>query len=381
MKLITRYLLKELGVPFLLGLVLFTFVLLFGKFLKLTDLVVNQGVNLFDLVVFVLLGIPETFPLIVPMAMVLATLMAYGRLASDNEITILRISGLPLLSLLLPTLATGLFLSLVLVGFTEYGAPSVAEYRYKKLAEMKQPDPADLMKPKSYLEFGDFTIYAETVNGPEMGGVYLEDRRDENTKIIYSQRGTWEETNSGHRLVLRNGSVHQKGEGTTRYRVLNFQTQTIQFEIGATKSSGQQDEVRSITERWAEYREAEEQLQSLRERLGDADINDRQKQKFTHARNAMITRGISFHRSIAFPFASFFLVLIAAPIGMLAQNEGKSIGFSVSIGIIFVYYMVTTLAEPLALNHWLSPGVAMWSANILFGLIGIGLYGWISRNK
>lgn len=373
MKLVTKYLLKELSAPFLLGIVLFTFVLLFGKFLKLTDLVVNKGLNVLDLILFIVLGVPETFILIVPMSVVLATLMAYGRLASDNELIVLRASGYPLRSLLIPTLVTGLAASLVLVGFSEYGAPQISRYRHRQLSSMKQPDPEALMKARTYQTVGPFTLFANEVRGKQMFGVYIEDHRTPRTKLIYSKSGTWDKEESTYFLTLRDGSVHQRGKNDEQYRVLKFQKQTIQFRRKSSNVSTGEEQKQPLSKKWDLYQQASHRYRNL------SDKEDQEKVK--HARMVLRKRSISLHRSLAFPFASFFLVLIAAPLGVLSKREGKSLGFSISIGIIFLYYMITTFAEPLALNGWLPPPVAMWSANIVFGISGIGLLTWLRLRK
>jgi LPS export ABC transporter permease LptF len=377
MKLITRYLLKELASPFLIGVVLFTFILLFGQFMELTDLVVNQGVSIFNLVTFVLLGIPETFTLIVPMAMVLATLMAYGRLAADNELVVLRAAGVPMYSLIIPTLVTGLVLSVLLVGFTEYVAPTLSSYRAQKMAEMKQPNPMGLMQPRTYKELGPFVVYAERIDGRRMEGVYIRDNRGPGSREIWSETGRWARTNGRYELVLQDGEVHEPGASAEEYRVMNFQSQTIQFQPDQTRSPSGDEQVRSLGERWDQYRNAYEKYNQLRGRRSEPDGNRPADNVVNRARTMYVKAGLNFHRAVAFPFACFFLVLIAAPIGMLAQQEGKSMGFAASIGIIFAYYIMMLLAEPLALNHWVGPATAMWSGNVTFGAVGMALMAWL----
>lgn len=373
MKIVSRYLLKELISPFLLGIVLFTFVLLFGQFLQLMDLIVNQGVSAGNLILFTLLGIPETFVLTVPMSMVMATLMAYARLAADHEIIIFRLSGFPLRTLLLPTLLLAFCLSIGLLGFRQYISPPLANYRQQTLVSLRKPDPARLMKAKTYQQFGDFTLYASEVNGRHMTGVHIEDHRTSPPKDIYSERGTWKQTENDYRLILRDGSIYQRGDDKHQFRVLSFQETTLRFSPDEPQKK-KTEVTNSLTELWEDYQHSHDNLRELQKKQssGTGNVSEEQIQR---AKKLMLQRALEFHREVSFPMATFFLVLISAPIGMISRREGKSMGFTVSLAIIFVYYMLSTFAEPLAINGWLHPALAMWLANLLFGLLGLGLLG------
>jgi len=374
MKIVTRYLLKELTIPFLLGILVFTFVLLFGQFLELMDLIVNQGIDPGSLILFTLLGIPETFILTVPMAMVLATLMAYGRLSCDQEIIIFRLSGFPLRKLLLPTLVLGFVLSIGLLAFRQYVAPPLSEYKQEMMQSLSQPDPARIMKEKTYQTFGDFTLFAEHVNGLKLRNVHIEDRRNKPPRDIYSDRGRWLEEDDRYRLVLHDGTIYQRGENRSEYRVLSFRETTLTFEPDNSGNTGDQP-TRTLTQLWEEVQQARTNRLDLlleKRRNGSQEMLDK---KLKQAERMLKRKSVDFHRAISFPLATFCLVLIAAPIGILCREEGKSAGFAISLGIILAYYLLTTFSEPLAVNGWLSPWLAMWSANLLFGGIGIILLG------
>ncbi len=95
MRILRNYILKELLWPFLLSLVIFNFVLLMGNLIKLAELMVNKGVSIIFVLKLFLFLIPSLLSLTIPMAVLTATLLAFGRLASDNEITSMRASGFP----------------------------------------------------------------------------------------------------------------------------------------------------------------------------------------------------------------------------------------------------------------------------------------------
>src|SRR5262249_34990007 len=111
-KILHRYLFREILVPFALGLGIFTFVLLLARLLKLVELLVNRGVPAAQVAQVFLLLLPAFLEVTVPMAMLLAILVAFGRLSADTEITAMRSSGVSLYQLI-PPVAT--FVALVTI--------------------------------------------------------------------------------------------------------------------------------------------------------------------------------------------------------------------------------------------------------------------------
>src|SRR5512134_1296812 len=102
MKLVDRYLLQELVPPFLVGVLVFTFLLLMSQILRLMELIVNKGVPAGTILLLVLYLIPSILVLTVPMSVFLATVVTFGRLSAENELTAFKTGGYSLLRLTLP---------------------------------------------------------------------------------------------------------------------------------------------------------------------------------------------------------------------------------------------------------------------------------------
>ena len=126
MKIIDRYILKELLPPFGLGILLFTFVLLINRIFKLTDLIINKGVSPFDILRLLSYMMPSLLTLTIPMAVLLAALVAFGRLSTDCEVTALKASGFSLTRLMLPVMAFSAAACLVTAYFSLYLGPAKA---------------------------------------------------------------------------------------------------------------------------------------------------------------------------------------------------------------------------------------------------------------
>ena len=101
-KIVHRYVFREIVVPFLFGLSVFTFILLIARLLKLIELVVTRGVPVLNILQLLSYIMPAFLEVTVPMAMLLAILIAFGRLSADSEMVALRSSGLSLYQLIAP---------------------------------------------------------------------------------------------------------------------------------------------------------------------------------------------------------------------------------------------------------------------------------------
>ncbi len=117
-KTITTYILKELSGPCLLGLLIFTFVLLMEKVLDLIELVINKGVSLKAVLELILYIMPSFLVLTIPMAVLVATLTAFGRLSTDSEITAMKASGISLYTMFVPVMIFAL--GAMLITFVVY---------------------------------------------------------------------------------------------------------------------------------------------------------------------------------------------------------------------------------------------------------------------
>jgi hypothetical protein len=122
-KVLHRYIFREILVPFALGLGVFTFVLLLARLLKLIELVVNRGIPAATVGRVFLYLLPAFLEVTVPMAMLLAILVAFGRLSADSEITALRSSGVSLYQLIPPVATFVVIVTVLTAGLAWYGRP------------------------------------------------------------------------------------------------------------------------------------------------------------------------------------------------------------------------------------------------------------------
>jgi len=122
-KILNRYIAREITIPFLLGLSIFTFIMLMDRLLKLTELVINKGVKLVEIVKLIIYILPSFFTVTIPMAFLLAVLLAFGRLSSDEEITAAKSSGISLIQMMPPVFMLSLIAFAATLFLSVYALP------------------------------------------------------------------------------------------------------------------------------------------------------------------------------------------------------------------------------------------------------------------
>ncbi|MDP3789699.1 MAG: LptF/LptG family permease, partial [Candidatus Omnitrophota bacterium] len=150
MRILRDYILGEIFPPLVLALVFISFAILLGNLVKLADLVINKGVELIYVGEIFLFLMPNILSLAIPMGLLAATLLAYGRLSSDNEILAMRATGISLYKIAMPAITLGLLFSLLAIPFNDKIVPR-AHYKTRMLIKE-----LGMRRPAAYLEAGTF---------------------------------------------------------------------------------------------------------------------------------------------------------------------------------------------------------------------------------
>lgn len=361
-RIISRYLIREIAGIFALGLTIFTLVLLMGRMVKLMEMVVSHGVPLVEVARLITLLLPSFLVMTIPMAFLLAVLLAFGRLSSDNEITILKASGLSLYTLLPPVLVSALlagmltlFISLVAVpwgnsGFKQMTVDVAKKYAATAVRERIFRD--DLPGIVLYVDH-----YDEATR--RMERVMIQDGRNpERPLTIFAKKGmvVSDETNGSLRIVLHDGSIHTQSINGD-YRLVSFGEYLLTAEAGGGAAV-----VRTEID------------MGVAELLHAANASETAPQ----ARMKMLAE---MHSRFAFPGAVFVFALLAVPLGLQNRRSGKTSGFTVSIFILLLYYVLLSFLRTLAEKGVIPPFAALWLPNLLFGGIGLALLRMAAAEK
>ncbi|HEU5320627.1 MAG TPA: LptF/LptG family permease, partial [Methylomirabilota bacterium] len=381
-RVIDRYILKELVSPFLFGGTLFTFFLLIDRIYHLTDLVVTKGVP-FPLVLQLLIFmLPSFLSLSLPMALLVAVLLAGGRLAGDLEIIAFKAAGVSTLRLLRPVLAAALAVGAVTAGLTLAVNPLASAEFQRQLFHILQTSAATGIQERVFTTtFGDVVIYVEDVSASQVAlrGLLVSDERNPKiSRIITAREGRLLTDEAQRRVTLRllNGAVSEAdvvaarppeaGEaraggaaGPHRYRYTNFAIYDMSLALDSPLRG---------TSR-AEKPERDLSLRDLGQRL--AALRDD-----PHGRTPYL---IEWHKRLALPVAALVFALVGFPLAVRSHRGGRSVALGASLAIIVGYYLLLTSLEGMAQRQRLPAGLAMWTPNVLFGALGTGLLAVTAR--
>jgi lipopolysaccharide export system permease protein len=350
------YLFREITVPFLLGMAAFTSVLLMGRLLKLADLVVAKGVPLADILRMILYLIPSFCLVTIPMAFLLALLLAFGRLSSDSEITAMKSSGVSLYGLLPPVLLFALVAYLATTFITVYALPWGNTSFKRLLFDIIQSRITLSLKEKVFNdEFPGLVIYTDSYDEGQhrMTGILIHDERDPQApSTIFAANGliVADPAVKALRVELKNGGIHRVS-GKTDYRLIEFQDYSLSINLSQAPRELVKNEL-DLT-----YDELREGIRSPRT-----------------SPTLLLDMQLEFHRRFALPFACFVFTLVGVPLGIQNQRSGKATGFSISIGVLLMYYIILSAGKTLGEKGLAYPSVAVWAPNLILFALGAYLF-------
>ncbi len=371
MRTLQRYVSRELLFPFLMGITIFTFILIMDKIFTLSDLIVKYGVSVwavFKLLIFIL---PATFAITVPMACLVAVMVVFSRLKYDNEITALKASGISPLPLLMVLLIWGTLLTGAMALFNNTVLPH-SNYAYRALYyDIIRQRASIVIREHVFAEDFDGYVFRVGDKNPitgELDDVVVFARGQQETdpvRTIFARRGQLITDHENRRVMLRleDGfmQVAQKDDPTLFSRV-DFDNTFLDLDIN-----------RELVQKNHKVKRGAREM-SMGE-IGRQIARNRVENK-----NSNLLR-VEFHKKISIPFACLAFVLIGAPVGILAPRSGRYFSYFVAIILIFLYYIFISLGETFGADGRLHPFLSMWLPNLL--LTAAGLYGlaWVLRER
>lgn len=349
---LTQYILAEFCPPLAFGIVIFSFVLVLDKLFDMADLIFNRGVPTILVTKLFVIFLPTVVPLTLPMAVLLAALITYGRLAQDGEITAVRTSGLSLWQITWPVLALAALGSVFLVPFNREITPRAHAYFRKVFSQMVQSDPLLQIEPRRFFEVRDLRLYANAVDKvhERLSQVILYRIRPDVSPAdrIFARKGTYEQTRDTFRLKLEDGQFERYDpQDSGKLMHARFQTYSIDVPVGFGQADSSVD-LRDLTATQLTLFLREKRMQGLP------------------------TYEIESERELrhAIALAPLALGFLGVPIGMVLDRGGKTMGFGASAAVLFAYYLVLVFGLSLAEKGAVPHGLSIWGADVLCMVFG-----------
>lgn len=364
-KIIDRYIFKEITSSFIIILFILTFVLLMGKILQIMDLVINKGISIFVIAKLIFLLLPSLMLFTIPIALLIAILIAMGRLSADNEITALKTSGISLLQIYYPAAILSLitFFITIIVGYFLVPQSNFATKRL--LFTIAQQNANIGIKEKVFnSDFKGFLFYADRVpaNKNYMEGVVVSDNRiigEQNTILAKKAFLVSDPESMTVKLKLEKGSIHTVSADLKNYHKIDFDSYDINLDLSTALAS--------IDE--ASKSSTEMTMTELLKKMKKPGMD----------KAAIRELAIEVHKKFSIPLSCIFFGLLALPLGIKSHRSIKSRGFAVGIIIVSLYYLLRIGGEALVETGHLSPEVGVWTPNFIFAFMGIYLFYMANR--
>lgn len=352
MRLIDRYILRELGGIFVFGVAIFTGLLLVITHLFFVARVAAEaGVPIRTSLALLVLRVPYFVVFSLPMSMLLATLLAFGRLSERNEISAMRTTGWSLSRITAPVLLAGALVTGLSLYMNEHLVPNT-ESRYRELFAQAVRSPVRKVQRD--------VLFREPVDGIE--SVFFVRELDPGagvmSRVIITQfldgrparlieAGLARYGPSG--WVLEDGAIYLLGDARgvrTAFRQMRVALRRTPQQVAAVRRDPAEMTIRELREQIAALQAAGE---------------------------GVVRYAVNLHFKLALPASSVIFALLAVPLGLRPHRSGRSTGLGLTVLVVLAYYVMMTITLQLGERGQLAPILAAWLPNMSVGAAGLYL--------
>jgi LPS export ABC transporter permease LptF/LPS export ABC transporter permease LptG len=351
MRILTRYILREVTAHALIGAAIFTFVLFTRDLGRILELVVRASAPLPSVAEIFFFTVPLALTYTLPMSVLVGILIGLSRLAADSEITAMRASGMGVWSFLrsLSIFVLAAWLMAMVNGL--YIAPRAQAALGHLEDRLKGSQVSFEIQPRVFYEgFPKIVLYVQDVKSAQGAavwkGVFMADLSDAtNPKITLAKEGiVISEGQDRLHLHLIDGAEHETDpKDPNHYQISTFQQTDIPIDLPSTENKPDESLPADVMD-----------TRALWQKANRADS--------ISARWYLI----AFHKRFALPTACLVLALVGIPLGLSSKKSGKSGGFVLTILLVFVYYVISLVGVSLARQGRVSPWFGAWLADFVF---------------
>jgi lipopolysaccharide export system permease protein len=392
MRTLSKYMVRESVGPFIFGLAIITLVLVMDFLVDIMNLIIDRGIKAPLVIELFGLNLAWMLALSVPMAVLVAVLMVFGRLAADNEITACKSCGVPFYRLLLPMLAMALILTMAMIWFNDRILPESNHRARMLLTDITRKKPTWSLEENIFLDyFEGYSIRVKTIarKTSEISdimeledGERLEADSKDHAGITQTKFVSQTIAIPGASSDLERTSQSARGDREMSVKMMLEQNESRTAKLLQTRE--QADSLveqailtvlasDSVSTRPGKFPE-QEAVRRANERNNDilAKLAFLQKSTRNYARE-INSMDVEIHKKFSIPAACISFVLIGAPLGALARRGGFATGVALSLFFFIVYWAFLIGGEQLADADILSAFWAMWLPNVIVGGAGIVL--------
>ena len=386
MKTLHLYLTRQVLATLVMTVTVFTFVLLLGNVLKeVLALLVNGQATIGLVIEAIILLIPFVLMFALPMGMLAATLLVFGRFSADQELTALRASGVSLVALVTPVLLLSVVASCLAALINMQVAPQ-CRVAYKKLFFRAGLERASslIVEDRFMDDFPGYVIYVGRKDGTNLEEVLIYELDAEG-----KMQGHIHAAKARILSDVANREVRLQLRGVHVYDLANFRSAASLEETTKTFQYNSPAEPRlNLGLSHMTFFQLREKLRELEgitirsqpsARLTTEQLREQRRQLEELKEDLTMPVRVQIHRQIAFSFASIGFTLIGIPLGIRAHRRETSVGIAMALILVLVYYSFIFIGQSLETRPELAPHLILWLPNFIFQAIGAVLLWRVNR--
>ena len=427
MRLLTRYILKQLFMPFIFSLLIIVFVLFTQFLLRAIDRFIGKGLDIGTIFEYLFLNLGWISALAVPMAVLVAALMAFGQFSEDNEITAMRSSGISFITIILPALSMGLLISITLILFNAFIMPEM-NFKARMLSgDIYRKRPGLNIEPGYFMDnLPDYSMIIRDKEDETLKDVRIFSKGiNKSQTSIHSKTGELSTIDDAIILDLYDGEIHELDlNDYGNYRRIEFEKHKITIPaddlfLNRRDTTSRSDREMTIPMILAKRSNIDDRINIVNGRIGraflrtgmdslvppsleasqliikkeierfssdpinsvddiyrkekDVDIVKRQlRNEYNLLRSYSKSSNkynVELHKKFSLPVASILFIMTGASLGVLFRKGGFTIATGLSFGFFLIYYILMIGGEDLADRGILTPMVGVWSPNAILLII------------
>ncbi len=354
MKIIHRYILKEMKMPILFGISLFTFIFLIDIMVQMMENIIVKGVSILDVVRILSFYLPPILSQTIPMGFFLGVMITYSKLTSTSESTAMNAMGMSLNSIIKSTFMLALGITVFVFFLQEFIIPNSFVKLQKLTLKIAYEKPAFQLKENMYVdEVDDYSIYIDSVDNSEGAAknliIFKKEKDTPFPTVVTSRKTFWKDA----AMILEDAEFYSLDEtGRERLRG-NFSRQKIPL------NSFFQD---------VEIKVNEMETMAVRTLL---------KEKEGKSGKERAPYLVEINKKLAVPLSAIMLGVLGVLFSVGHHRSGKGVSYGISLGVIFLYIASLNIGVVMANREKISPFLGVWTPNFI--LLGLTL--WMYMRK
>ena len=359
---LSKLILKELLPTLIIALAVMSFVAFSKEFRRMSQMLITAGTSFTTFAIVIMTVLANVFTITLPIALLAGIVACFSRLNTDNEIVALKSGGISVLRMLRPVLLVAVLTFLATFFLSTIGAPTANSNLRNLQYELALSQISTDVQPRVFNDrFRKLVFYFEDLEPSRniWKGIFIADETDPRLPKIYLARAGRIFSNATDNflqlhlddgLIYSNPSEKVGSDSVTHFGSLDIPLKELN--ITPPDQIPKKNPEKSMAELAAEIHSGLH--------LAGSD--------------PQIDLEVEYHRRIAIPFACFVFALIGVPLGITTRKGGRSLGFVLSLFVVFGYYLTFVYSWKAGVFYKIFPiSFGVWIANILFTAIGIAL--------